>query len=49
MGQDNTIYTFSVELSFSCKGQNKSKLRKQISNILIYTYRTPLYQVAVTV
>ena len=35
MKQDNTIYTFSIKVSFSSKGQNKSKLQKQISNILI--------------
>ena len=26
---------FSIELSLSCKGQNKSKLQKQLSNILL--------------
>ena len=35
MRQDNAIYTFSIKLSFPSKGQNKSKLQKQISNILI--------------
>ena len=35
MGQDNTIYTFSIDISLSSKGQNKSKLQKQRSNVLI--------------
>ena len=35
MKQDNTIHKFSIKLSFSSKGQNKSKLEKQISEILI--------------
>ena len=35
MGQVNTIYKFSITLSFSRKGQNNSKLQKQISNIYI--------------
>ena len=35
MGQDNTIYIFSIKVSFSNKGQNKSKLQKQISKIFI--------------
>ena len=35
MGQDNAIYIFKIKLSFSSKGQNKSKLQKQISKILI--------------
>ena len=26
MGQDNTIYKFSIKVSFSSKGQNKSEL-----------------------
>ena len=30
MRQDNTIYTFSIKLSFSSIGQDKSKLQKQI-------------------
>ena len=35
MGQVNAIYNFSIKLSFSSrpKGQNKSKLQKQISNV----------------
>ena len=37
MEQDNVIYKFSIELSLSSKGQNKSKLQKLISNILIST------------
>ena len=37
IGQDNAIYTFFIELSLSSKGQNKSKLQKQISNVLIST------------
>ena len=35
MGQDTAIYKYSIKQSFSSKGQNKSKLQKQISNILI--------------
>ena len=31
MGQDNTIYKFSIKLSFLSKGKNNSKLQKQIS------------------
>ena len=34
MRQDNTIYTFSIKLSFSSIGQDKWKLQKQISKIL---------------
>ena len=33
--QDNTIYTFSITLYFSSIGQDKSKLQKQISKLLI--------------
>ena len=29
MRQDNTIYKFSIKISYSSKGQNKSKLQKQ--------------------
>ena len=29
MRRDNTIYTFSIKVSFSSKGQDKSKLQKQ--------------------
>ena len=39
MGQDNAIYKFSLKLSFSSKGQNKSKLQKQISNNYTYLNR----------
>ena len=35
MGQDNTLYKFSIKLSYSSIEQNNSKLQKQISNILI--------------
>ena len=35
--QDNTIYKFSIKLSFSSIGQNKSKLQNQISKLLILT------------
>ena len=49
MGQDNAIYKFSIKLSLSTKGQNKSKLHKQTSNILIsivmaawYNYRNDI-------
>ena len=28
LGQDNAIYKFSIELSLSSKGQNKSELQK---------------------
>ena len=31
--QDNTIYKFSIKLSFSSTGQDKSKLQKQISKL----------------
>ena len=34
MGQDNTIFKKIIKLSFSSKGQKKSKPQKQISNIL---------------
>ena len=44
MGQDNTIYQFSIKVSFSSKGQNKSKLPKQISNILISTITAAWYK-----
>ena len=32
---DNTIYKFSIKLSFSSIGQDKSKLQKQIGKLLI--------------
>ena len=35
MRQDNMIYTFSINISFSSIGQDKSKLQKQISKLLI--------------
>ena len=35
MRQDNAIDTFSIKLSFSSIGQEKSKLQKQISKLLI--------------
>ena len=35
--QNNTIYTFSIQLRFSSIGQDKSKLQKQISKLLILT------------
>ena len=35
MGQGNAKYKFSIKLSLSSKAQNKSKLQKQIRNILI--------------
>ena len=35
MGKDNAIHTFLRKISFSSKGQNKSKLQKQISKISI--------------
>ena len=35
MRQDNKIYKVSIKVSFSSKGQNKSKLQTQISKILI--------------
>ena len=35
MRQDNTIHKFSIKLSLSSIGQDKSKLHKQISKILI--------------
>ena len=35
MGQDNTIYKFSIKVSFSSKSKNNSKLQKEISNMLI--------------
>ena len=28
LGQDNAIYTFSIELSLSSKGQSKSEIQK---------------------
>ena len=31
MRQDNTVYKFSIKLSFSSIGQDRSKLQKQIS------------------
>ena len=33
--QDNTIYTFLIEISLSSIGQEKSKLQKQVSKLLI--------------
>ena len=39
MGQDNAIYKFSIKIYLSSKAQNKSKLQKQISNILISTVK----------
>ena len=33
--QDNTIYKYSIKLFFSSIGQDKSKLQKQISELLI--------------
>ena len=33
--QDNNIYTFLIKLSFSSIGQDKSKLQKQVSKLLI--------------
>ena len=35
MRQDNTIYKFSIKLSFSNIGQDKSELQKQISKLFI--------------
>ena len=35
LGQDNTIYTFSIDISLLSKGQNRSKLQKQRGNVLI--------------
>ena len=35
--QDSTIFKFSIKLSFSSTGQEKSKLLKQISMLLILT------------
>ena len=35
MRQDNTVYKFSIKLSFSSIRQDKSKLYKQISTLLI--------------
>ena len=35
MRQDNTIYTFSINIYFSSIGQDNSKLQKQISKLLI--------------
>ena len=32
--QDNTIYTFSINISFSSIGQDKVKLQKQRSKLL---------------
>ena len=43
--QDNTIYKFLIDISLSSKGQNKSKLQKQISNVTSFL---KLYQAAVT-
>ena len=43
MRRGNTIYTFSMKLSLSSKGQNKSKLQKQTSNILISTIMAAWY------
>ena len=33
--QNNTIYKFSIKIYFSSIGQDKSKLQKQISKLLI--------------
>ena len=35
MRKDKTIYTFSINISFSSIGQDKSKLEKQISKLII--------------
>ena len=35
MRQDNTIYIFSINVSFSSTGQDKSNLQKQISKLII--------------
>ena len=35
MRQDDAIYKFSIKLSFSSIGQDNSKLKKQISILLI--------------
>ena len=35
MGQNNAIYKYSINISFSSIGQDKSKLQKQISKLLI--------------
>ena len=43
MGQDNTVYTFLIKVSFLSKGRNKSKLQKQIGNILISTVTAAWY------
>ena len=39
MAQGNAIYTFFMKLTVSSKVQNKSKLQKPISNILISTVK----------
>ena len=33
--QDNIIYKFWIKLSFSSRGQDKSKLQKQISKLFV--------------
>ena len=43
MGQDNVIYKLSIKISLSSKGQNKLKLQKQISIILISTVTAAWY------
>ena len=40
LGQDNEIYTFSIQLSFLSVRQDKSKLQKQINKLLILTEMT---------
>ena len=37
MREDNTIYKFLINISFLSIGQDKSKLQKQISKLLILT------------
>ena len=43
MRQDNTIYNISIKMSFSSIGQDKSKLQKQISKLLILTATAVTY------
>ena len=44
MGQDNTIYTVLIKVTFSSKGQNKLKLQNQINNIGYLSKLSPLLE-----
>ena len=45
---NNTIYKCSIKFTFSCIGQDKSKLQKQISKLLILTTMAAWQQLSVS-